>query len=111
LPAQTCTLTAKEEDKISQVIDRVLTQVFGKEATNLIYKYLERNHSVRRDEIAEKIDAFAKGLEEFLSSGAYVVERKILEDVYSNYGSIHKLEFKSQPNCDFVNQIRTLQQA
>jgi len=97
------------ENKISKIIDRVLKQVFGEGATLLIYRYLENHYSVKQDEIAEKIDVFAKGLEEFLSSGAYVVERKILEDMYSSYGLLRRLELeKMQDECDFVSQVRLL---
>jgi hypothetical protein len=106
---QTCVTISKGEDKISKVIDRVLTQVFGTEATTLIYKHLEHNYSLKHDEVAERIDVFAKGLEDFLSSGAYVVERKILEDIYSSYGLLRRLELeKTQVDTDFVDQIRCL---
>jgi len=99
------------EDKISKIVDRVLKGVFGEEATRLIYRYLESNYSVKRCEIAEKIDVFAKGLEEFLSSGAYVVERKILDDMYSSYGLLRRLELERlQEEQDFVGQIRVLRQ-
>jgi len=97
------------ENKISNTIDRVLRQVFGEEATYLIYKHLENNYSLKKDDIAEKIDVFAKGLEEFLSSGAYVIERKILEDIYSNYGLLRRLELeKMQEEFDFANQVKLL---
>jgi hypothetical protein len=99
------------EDKISKIVDRVLKGVFGEEATRLIYRYLESNYSVKQREIGEKIDVFAKGLEEFLSSGAHVVERKILEDIYSSYGLLRRLELeRMQEEQDFVGQIRLLRQ-
>jgi len=99
----------KGEEKISRVIDHVLTQVFGTEATELIYKHLEHKYSLKRDEVAERIDLFAKGLEEFLSSGAYVVERRILADIYSSYGLLRRLELeKTQVDTDFVDQIRSI---
>jgi len=98
-------------DKISKIVDRVLNQVFGEDATRLIYGYLESNYSVKRCEVGEKIDVFAKGLEEFLSSGAHVVERKILEDMYSSYGLLRRLELeRMQEEQDFVGQIRLLRQ-
>jgi hypothetical protein len=97
------------DNRISNAIDRVLRQVFGEEAACLIYGYLENNYSLKRDEIAEKIDVFARGLEKFLSSGAYVVERKILEDIYSNCGLLRRLELeKPQEECDFVNQMKVI---
>lgn len=61
----------KPDDKVSKAIDRVLRHVFGEEATIFIYKYLEESHSVRQDEIGERIDAFAEGLGQFLISGEY----------------------------------------
>lgn len=98
----------KKENKISEIIDKVLKQVFGKEATLLIYKYLEVKHSLKQDEIAEKIDVFAKGLEEFLRSGAYVIEKKILEDVYATYGLLHRSELERPRKDDFVGQVKLL---
>jgi len=98
-----------KEDKISKIIDKVLRQVFGDEATHLIYRHLENNYSLKQDEITEKIEVFAAGLEEFLRSGAYVVERKILEDIYSNYGLLRRLELERvQEESDFVSQVKSL---
>ncbi|MEM2588528.1 MAG: hypothetical protein QXQ64_07005 [Candidatus Bathyarchaeia archaeon] len=100
--------TFKENEKIVKIIDRVLKQIFGSEATKLIYRYLENHYGVKRSEIADKIDIFAKGLEEFLRTGAYVIERKILEDIYSNYGLLRRLELERSQNDDFANQIKML---
>jgi hypothetical protein len=98
-----------KEDRVAKIVDKVLRQVFGEEAARLIYGYLERSCSLRQDEIGDKIDVFAKGLEEFLRSGAYVVERKILEDIYSSYGLLRRLELeRMQEECDFVSQVKML---
>jgi hypothetical protein len=97
----------KKEDKIFEIIDRVLTQVFGEEATLLIYKHLERHYSLSQSEFSEKIDVFAKGLEDFLSSGAYVVESKILDDIYSSYSSLRRTGLERTPEeYDFASQIK-----
>ncbi len=99
----------REEDKISRIVDRVLRQVFGKEATHLIYRFLEKNYGIGQDQITQKIDVFAKGLEEFLNSGACVIEQKILEDIYSSYGLLRRLELqRTHVGNDFVGQIRLL---
>ncbi|HXX86984.1 MAG TPA: hypothetical protein VEH86_00865 [Candidatus Acidoferrum sp.] len=102
--AQACVHAISEGDKISKVIDRVLTQIFGEKATRLIYRHLERNYSLKPNEIADKIDLFANGLEDFLSSGACVVERRILEDLQS--GS--PVGEPEHVHADFVDQIRSL---
>lgn len=99
--------TDAKEDKVSKIIERVLTQVFGKEATRLIYKHLERRYSVRRDEVSEKLELFAEGLEDFLQSGAYVIERKILEDVWSTYGVVQTSHPEKSIKGDcFVSEMR-----
>jgi hypothetical protein len=99
----------RNEGKISKIIDKVLKQVFGEEATHLIYRHLENKYGLERNEIAEKIEVFAVGLEEFLRSGAYVIERKILEDIYSNYGLLRRLELERvQEENDFVSQVKSL---
>jgi len=44
-----------------------------------------------------------------LRTGAYAIERKILEDVYSSYGLLRRLELeKAQQEYDFASQIRLL---
>ena len=98
------------DDRASKAIDKVLRKIFGNEATLLIYKYLENRYSLKQDEIVEKIDVFAEGLEEFLMSGAYIIEKKILEDIYSSYGSTHRLEFEKRNKHDFVSQMKILTQ-
>ncbi len=99
---------SKYDDKVSKVVDKVLRQVFGDEAAHIIYQYLENRYTLRQDEIIEKIDIFAEGLEEFLKSGAFVIETKILEDLYSNHGLAHGLEFGRISRRDFVSQVKLL---
>jgi len=102
---------SKGADKISRIIDRVLRQIFGDEATTLIYKHLESKYSLKRNEISGKIDVFAKGIEEFLSSGAYVIEQKILDDVSSTYGLLRRAELsKRQDEHSFVDRVKFLTQ-
>jgi hypothetical protein len=99
--------TQPREDKIFKIIDSVLNQVFGEDATHFIYKYLEQRYALRQNDFSEKIDVFAKGLEECLSSGAFVVENKILEDLSSVYGSFNTVEYKRKPErYDFANQMK-----
>jgi hypothetical protein len=101
----------REEDKIFKIIDKVLKQVFGKDATRFIYKYLEQRYSLRQKDFTEKIDVFAKGLEDCLSSGAFAVESKILDDITSTYGAFNKIGFKRQPErYDFASQMKIVMQ-
>jgi hypothetical protein len=95
------------ESKVFRVIDKVLTQVFGRDATLLIYKHLEHNYGLKRNEIGERIEVFAQGLEDFLKSGALVIEKKILEDINSGCHCLPKIELGNTNNEEsFVSQIK-----
>lgn len=101
--------TNKSDAKIERIIDRVLRQVFGEEAALLIYRHLESNYSLKKEEVADRIEIFAAGLEDFLRSGAYVIEQKILEDIYSSYGLLRRIELeRERDEFDFVSQIKSL---
>jgi hypothetical protein len=97
------------DDEASKAIDKVLRQVFGDEATCLIYRYLKNRYSLKQDEIVEKIDVFSKGLKELLKSGAYTIEMEILEEIHSNHGLLREPESERKRNeYDFVSQMKTL---
>jgi hypothetical protein len=97
----------REEDQIFKIIDKVLKQVFGENATLFIYKYLEQRYSLRQKDVSKKIDVFAKGLEDCLSSGALAIESKILDDITATYGAFNKIGIKRQPERhDFASQMK-----
>ena len=97
----------REEDKIFKIIDKVLKQVFGEEATLFIYKYLEQRYSLHQSDFSKRIDVFAKGLEDCLSSGAFAIENKILEDISSVYGSFSAIGYdRKAERYDFANQMK-----
>ena len=96
-------------DAVLTVIDKVLNQVFGREATTLIFKYMEQNYSLNRNEISDKIELFAQGLEDFLRSGATIIERKILEDINSDRNKTFRFEVDDgEDEPDFVAQMKSV---
>lgn len=104
-------MSRKKEDRVFEIIDSVLKQVFGDEATLLMYKYLERRYSLSQSEFSEKIEVFAKGIEEFLSSGAYAVESKILDNIYSSHDALRRAKDESSfEERDFASQIKIAMQ-
>jgi hypothetical protein len=101
----------RDEDKIFKIIDKVLKQVFGEEATLFIYKYLEQRYSLLQSDFSKKIDVFAKGLEDCLSSGAFAIENKILEDISSVYGSFSTVVYdRKAERYDFAGQMKIVMQ-
>ncbi|MEA2089668.1 MAG: hypothetical protein U9O89_02785 [Thermoproteota archaeon] len=87
-----------------QVIDYNLKQIFGKTATEIIYNYLERKHSLIREEIPENLGVFVEGLRELLSSGAQVIEHTVLTKLYSSLG----LEYETKQGYTFTNYVTEL---
>jgi regulator of sigma D len=71
-------------EKLNQLIDRLLNQILGHEAAQIIYSYLESNHSIQRHEIAQKLNSFNEALEGYLGSGAFVIEKAILASLEEN---------------------------
>jgi len=68
-------------EKLNKVVDDVLNQILGQEATQIIYDYLENNHRIQRHEIAEKFDSFNHALKEYLGSAAVVVGKVIQQSL------------------------------
>lgn len=84
-----------------KTIDNSLKEVFTENAALAIYAYLEGNYKLNQEEIPEKLDLFVYGLHKFLSTGAYAIERAILENLRSNL----ECEYKLDDECDFKNSI------
>jgi len=95
----------KKFDKILlDVVDQGIREVFEETAVQFIYNYLERNSSLRREDIPEKIDIFVEGLEEMLGSGAKVIEKLILKNLYSHLG-INYQEMEGYRFSDYIREI------
>lgn len=74
----------EHSEKLNQLIDRLLNQILGHEAAQIIYSHLESNYSIQRHEMAQKFDSFSGALEEYLGSGAFVIEKAILASLEEN---------------------------
>lgn len=92
------------EKLLIKSVDDSLKDTFGEIATEIIYKHLETNHSLKQEEIPKKLEAFIEGLEKFLNSGAIVVEGLVLEKLCSNLG----LEHPSGKRYSFVDYVTKL---
>ena len=67
-------------ERLFNIVDKVLKQIFGETATLSIYTYLEGKYSLKREDIPSKPEVFAEGLEAYLDSGASVVAGTILNE-------------------------------
>jgi len=101
----------QQEDKIFRIIDSVLKRIFGEKATELIYQHLDHKYALSQGEFSEKLDTFAKGLEDFLSSGAFAVETRILKAIPSSYGiESTRFQMAALDEHDFASQMRIAMQ-
>jgi len=87
-----------------RVIDEQMLQIFGKAGTDVIYAYLANHHSLKREEIPERIDVFVRGLEDYLGSGAHAIETMLLRAVYSRFSGTFK------ENCGLAESIARLRE-
>jgi len=94
----------KRGEKFNKVIDDVLNQILGREATHIIYEYLENNHGIERHEIAQKLDSFNHALEQYLGSGAVVIEKVIREN-------LELIGLEENKGFDFSEQSKILKLA
>ncbi len=97
----------KFERSLIDTIDSQLKHVFGETATLVIYNYLHTALSLSQEEIPKKLETFTEGLNRFLSSGARVVEKVILEDLYSDFGQ----EFQTKEGYRFADYVKELRAA
>jgi hypothetical protein len=96
---------AEFEKSVMKTIDIRLNQIFGETGTSVIYNYLQTSLSLPHEEIPEKLEVFAEGLDRFLSSGAKVVEKVILDSLYSDFG--REFQFKEGYNfADYVDELK-----
>jgi hypothetical protein len=57
----------KNPKRLFRIVDMVLKYLLGEPTTSLIYKYLEEEHSLRREDIPNKMEIFEKALEKYFS--------------------------------------------
>lgn len=98
-------LQTEFEKNFLKTVDENLKDIFGETAATLIYSYLETDLSLKREEIPERIDLFKTGLKKFLSTGACVIQKIILERLYESYGL--KLQEKQDWKFeDYIDELR-----
>jgi hypothetical protein len=98
----------KYDEMLNKAVDKALNRVFGSTATSIIYTHLENNYSIKKNEIAEKIESFTQAMQEYLNSGAVVIEKEILESFYSGLGLFQRVELEGNRNNEFVERLKIL---
>jgi len=94
------------DDLLLSAVDETLKQVFKEAGVKVIYSFIENKCHLKRDEIAKKPEAFSAGLERLLGSAAPVIEKAILESLFSKLG----LEFVEKEGLEFSDYVRELRE-
>ena len=93
------------EKVVSDSVYKTLNQVLGSAAANVIYFYLEKDYSIKKDEIPEKLDSFCHAIQEYLNTGATPLEEQILKNLHSDLESIQEAVGYS---TNFIDRFKTL---
>ncbi|MEA2089347.1 MAG: hypothetical protein U9O89_01110 [Thermoproteota archaeon] len=97
----------KFEKALLKTVDGELKQIFGENATHVIYNYLKHDQRLEPKEIPQKIDVFFEGLHNFLGSGACVVEQTVLKKLHLKYGR----QYQTKEGYTFVDYIAELKKS
>jgi hypothetical protein len=103
-----CTVekTRSLDDLLPSVVDETLKHVFKEAGTNVIYSFIENKCHLKLEEITEKTEVFSAGLERLLSSGAPVIEKLILKNLYQKL----ELKFEEKRGYEFSDYIKELKE-
>jgi len=110
-------LSVKEEDykkfmgALLEAIDESLNQVLGEAATQTIYFHLQRKFRLKREDIPENLEVFGFALEGIFGIGALVIEKTIMENLYSRLSLKNKnlrLKYENAEQFNFINYITDL---
>jgi len=75
------------------VIDESLNQILGENSTRFIYSFLEK-HNLRKEDIPDNLEELHYVLKKIFDLGAYVIEKVIIEKLYSRRSPDKKIEIK-----------------
>ena len=98
--------TGSLDDLLLNVVDETMKQVFREAGARVIYDYLGNKCHLKREEIAEKPKVFSADLKKLLGSGAIVIEKMILKNLYGKL----ELEFEEKDGYEFSDYIYELKE-
>jgi len=110
-------LAAKEEyysefrKILSNAINETLNKILGKNAAQTIYFHLEQEHHLKREDIPDNLEDFQFVLEKIFGIGALLIEKAIMENLYSCLSLENKkncINYENQEQFNFVNYVSSL---
>jgi len=103
---ENCERTETQDDLLLSVVDETVKQVFKEVGAQVIYSFIENKCHLKRREIAEKPEVFSAGLKRLLGSAAPVIEKMILENLYSKL----QVEYEEKDGYGFSDYVKELRE-
>jgi len=101
-----CERTGSFSDLLLNAVDEALKEVFKEAGVEVIYKFLGNKCHLKREEIVEKPEDFSAGLERLLGSAAPMIEKMILENLYSKL----QLGYEAKEGYGFLDYLKELRE-
>ena len=101
---EVCEKTGKLNDLLLSAVDETLKQVFKEAGAQVIYNFLGNRCHLKREEIAEKPEDFSADLKKLMVSAASVIEKMILENLYSKL----ELKYVEKEGYEFSDYLKEL---
>ncbi len=96
------------EEILLEAIDEALASL-GESAKQSIYYHLEEEFKIPREEIPNRVEDFADGLEKIFGIGARFLEILIMKRLYDRIGK--PLEWDESKEFVFVNYVEAARQS
>ena len=94
-----------------KAIDKSLNKILGETATQAIYFHLEQDHHLKREDIPDNLEDFLFNLQRIFGTGVLVIEKSIMENLYSRLSLNNKtlsLEYTDKEQFNFIDYITDL---
>lgn len=94
-----------------KAIDESLNKVLGGIATQTIYFYFGQEHHLKPEDIPDSLENFLFTLERIFGIGALIIEKIIMENLYSRLSLNNKnlsFKYKNKEQIGFINYVNDL---
>lgn len=91
-------------DLAVRAVHETIGAIFKEAGAKIILDFLEKTYNLKLEEIVEKPEVFAAGFERLTVSAAFLMEKMILENLYSKLN----LSFEVKDGYKFVDYIEEL---
>lgn len=103
--------TSEFRKVLLKAIDESLNKVLGGIATQTIYFYFEQEHHLKPEDIPDNLENFRFTLERTFGIGALIIEKIIMENLYSRLSLNNKnisFKYKNKEQIGFINYVNDL---